>query len=483
MALPPKFAGQKLQFAHLPASDSAVAHTTHTLEFYLDYCCPFSAKIFRTLQNDVIPAIKANPVWASSLTFIFRQQIQPWHPSSTLMHEAALAVLRLAPEKFWEFSTVLFEEQQDYFDVNVVNEKRNDTYRRLAKVAAKVGVDAGEVFDLLVISDKPGEDGALNAGNKVTNDVKVITKMNRLIGVHVTPTAVFDGVVQDVSSGWTKEQLRPTQLAGITRQSTLLQTSALPRNFRRSLQKSLQAQVRCYAKPTAKKPVKIEDELKRQARAASKDGKEFELPEKLIIYHAGTGRITFMAMLKITTLFIGAFFCCIVAPSYIKAEKPELLTAGVVLCGIIPVIFVTYITSPFVTHIHVHLPSYARTSRPILERFIKNLPPTTPLTLTTMSAISKPRYSSMHAGDLSPVRRRLGLINYVRDTKEENARRKWYMFRAVGKFYVQDKRPQTRVRYQKKTDKVDGWIWDVIKERIDNRALKAASPYKGNVSI
>ncbi|KAF5973715.1 hypothetical protein FBULB1_8138 [Fusarium bulbicola] len=278
-------------------------------------------------------------------------------------------------------------------------------------------------------------------------------------------------------------RLRPTQLAGVTRQSTPLQTSALPRNFRRSLQKSLQAQVRCYAKPTAKKPVRLEDELKRQARAASKDGKEFELPEKLIIYHAGTGRITFMAMLKITTLFIGAFFCCIVAPSYIKAEKPELLTAGVVLCGIIPVIFVTYITSPFVTHIHVHLPSYARTSRPILERFIKNLPPTTPLTLTTMSAISKPRYSSMHAGDLSPVRRRLGLINYVRDTKEENARRKWYMFRAVGKFYVQDKRPQTRVRYQKKADKVDGWIWDVIKERIDNRALKAASPYKGNVSI
>lgn len=206
MALPPKFAGQKLQFAHPPASDSAVAHTTHTLEFYLDYCCPFSAKIFRTLQNDVIPAIKANPAWASSLTFIFRQQIQPWHPSSTLMHEAALAVLRLAPEKFWEFSAVLFDEQQDYFDVNVVNEKRNDTYRRLAKVAAKVGVDADKVFELLVISDKPGEDGALNAGNKVTNDVKVITKMNRLIGVHVTPTAVFDGVVQDVSSGWTKEQ-------------------------------------------------------------------------------------------------------------------------------------------------------------------------------------------------------------------------------------------------------------------------------------
>lgn len=53
-----------------------------------------------------------------------------------------------------------------------------------------------------------------------------------------------------------------------------------------------------------------------------------ELPEKLIIYHAGTGRTTFLAMVKITTLFIGAFFCFIVAPSYIKADKPEWETAS-----------------------------------------------------------------------------------------------------------------------------------------------------------
>jgi protein-disulfide isomerase len=206
MALPPKFAGQKLQFAHPPASDSSVAHTTHTLEFYLDYCCPFSAKIFRTLNSEVIPAIKANPDWASSLTFIFRQQVQPWHPSSTLMHEAGLAVLRLAPERFWQFSDVLFDEQKDFFDVSVVNETRNDTYRRLAKVAAKAGVDEDKVYELLVIPDKAGEDGGLNVGNQVTNDLKVITKMNRLIGVHFTPTVVFDGVVQDISSGWTNDQ-------------------------------------------------------------------------------------------------------------------------------------------------------------------------------------------------------------------------------------------------------------------------------------
>lgn len=206
MALPPKYAGQKRIFAAPPATPSSVPPTTHTLELYLDYCCPFSAKIFRTLTTSVIPAIEANPAWASGLSLIFRPLIQPWHPSSTLMHEAALAVLRLNPDKFWDFSGVLFDEQQGFFDVNVVNETRNDTYRRLAKVAAKVGVDEDAVYGLLAIADKVGEDGFLNAGNQVTNDIKYITKTARLIGVHFTPTAVYDGVVQDISSGWTVEQ-------------------------------------------------------------------------------------------------------------------------------------------------------------------------------------------------------------------------------------------------------------------------------------
>lgn len=44
------------------------------------------------------------------------------------------------------------------------------------------------MYDLLKISDKPAEDGSLNTGNGVTNDLKVLVKMNRLTGVHVTPT-------------------------------------------------------------------------------------------------------------------------------------------------------------------------------------------------------------------------------------------------------------------------------------------------------
>lgn len=123
------------------------------------------------------------------------------------MHEAGYAVQKVDSNKFYDFSAALFDQQKDFFDVNVVNETRNATYKRLAKIAGSVGVDEGKVYKLLEVSDKPGEDGALNSGNGVTDDVKVQVKANRMTGVHVTPTVVFDGVqINEISSGWSVEQ-------------------------------------------------------------------------------------------------------------------------------------------------------------------------------------------------------------------------------------------------------------------------------------
>ncbi|EUC36663.1 hypothetical protein COCCADRAFT_87536 [Bipolaris zeicola 26-R-13] len=200
MALAPKFAGQKL------ASSSIQPKAVHTLELYLDYVCPFSAKMYKTLFTTPLRTTLLS-TYSTSLVTIFRQQIQPWHPSSTLVHEAAYAVQRVDSSKFYDFSEKLFEQQKDFFDVSLVNETRNQTYRRLAKIAVSVGVDEGKVYGLLEISDKPGEDGSLNSGNGVTDDVKVQVKANRMTGVHVTPTVVFDGVVRnEISSSWTVEQ-------------------------------------------------------------------------------------------------------------------------------------------------------------------------------------------------------------------------------------------------------------------------------------
>lgn len=165
-------------------------------------------ELFNTFFTSVAPKIRADPKLASKLQVIFRQQVQPWHPSSTLVHEAALAVNRLAPSKFWTFSEALLNDQKSYFDVNVVNEPRNATYKRLAKLGAdSTGVGEEELYKLLAIPEKAADDGSLNIGNGVTNDLKLAIKMARLVGVHVSPTVIFDGVVNnDISSGWSADQ-------------------------------------------------------------------------------------------------------------------------------------------------------------------------------------------------------------------------------------------------------------------------------------
>ena len=171
----------------------------------------FSAKMWNTLATSVLPSL---PKRKTPVRVILRQQIQPWHPSSTLVHEAAVAVLKLSPESYLSFSTALFAHQKEYFDVNVVHEARNETYARLAKLAAseevgESGVDEKKLYELLAVSDKPGKDGALNSGNGVTDDLKLLVKANRLTGVHVTPTVLFNGVeAKDISSGFSAEQWR-----------------------------------------------------------------------------------------------------------------------------------------------------------------------------------------------------------------------------------------------------------------------------------
>jgi hypothetical protein len=60
--------------------------------------------MFDTVYDSIIPLVKSK--YAEKVQIIFRQQIQPWHPSSTLVHEAGAAVLQTNPGKFWEFSKV-----------------------------------------------------------------------------------------------------------------------------------------------------------------------------------------------------------------------------------------------------------------------------------------------------------------------------------------------------------------------------------------
>ncbi|KAK9353660.1 hypothetical protein V1505DRAFT_376831 [Lipomyces doorenjongii] len=204
MSIQPRFLAHKL--ATSSSISTASSATPHVVDLYLDYVCPYSGRLFNKVYNSLLKELeKKYPPGA--FNFVFRQVVQPWHPSSTLVHEAALAVEKLDPSKFFEFSNVLFKHASEYYDTAVYNETRAQTYDRLASLASEsVGVNKDEVLKLLAIP--PSEDGAEhNIGNEITVDLKLFVRQHRQNSVHVTPTVAVDGIINnDISSGWQLEQ-------------------------------------------------------------------------------------------------------------------------------------------------------------------------------------------------------------------------------------------------------------------------------------
>lgn len=71
----------------------------------------------------------------------------------------------------------------------------------------------------------------------------------------------------------------------------------------------------------------------------------------------------------------------------------------------------------------------------------------------------------MSIGELEPKKGTLGLVNYVRKEeglKRENERRKWWMFRAVGKFNITPG-GESRVK--------GGFVWPEVERAIRENAI------------
>lgn len=160
----------------------------HVLEAYIDWACPFSAKQLFGFREHLVPRIdsdlrddlaivRASPHFLcppSDGVQVIRASPQPWHASSTHLHEAFIAVTTSDPAKTWPFAYALMEHQKEFFDANVQDETPNATKARLAKLAGTVGADEKRILDLIKLT---GE--SLNSGSKATNDLKLQVKLGR----------------------------------------------------------------------------------------------------------------------------------------------------------------------------------------------------------------------------------------------------------------------------------------------------------------
>eukprot|EP00127_Corallochytrium_limacisporum_P002378 Clim_evm19s119 gene=Clim_evmTU19s119 len=165
------------------------------IQLCLDYSCPFSAKMMGTLAGGVMDKHSKDVCW------VFLNQVQPWHPQSTMKHEASLVIAQQAPEKFWDWSIDLFKiAPQKYLDRMTWDVGRNQWYDMLAADLPPENYGLPSQSFLKALKNPDG-------GNDATPDLKYFTKYCRQTGLHVTPTIVCNGIIDlNVSSSWTPEQ-------------------------------------------------------------------------------------------------------------------------------------------------------------------------------------------------------------------------------------------------------------------------------------
>ncbi|KAJ6560187.1 hypothetical protein B0H19DRAFT_110523 [Mycena capillaripes] len=187
----------------------------HTLDIFLDYVCPFSAKLSLAIDSVLVPLLGPGGKYHGKVKAIFRPQVQPWHGASTFVHEAGLAVARVSPESFWTFSLALFKRQGEYFDIPASTLTPLQIREKLAALAAEVvpvpANAAGSFADLLLLKSTP------NGGNAVTEDLKYTIKFSRQNGIHVTPTVLWDGLIaNEISSSWGEKEWSDFLAAKVT---------------------------------------------------------------------------------------------------------------------------------------------------------------------------------------------------------------------------------------------------------------------------
>jgi hypothetical protein len=173
--------------------------SSNTVEVFLDFNCPFSAKMFRKLQDEVVPAIREDreshnqSSKDASFNLWMVNVVQPWHGvQSSILHDVSFAVARSAPSKYGAVARVLFDNIERFYDSEVQDlTRRQITQSILELISEKLTLEEKRSVEaLLYIAPDSG-----NAGNGVGVDNKYFAKYSRTLGIHVTPTVVVNGIV------------------------------------------------------------------------------------------------------------------------------------------------------------------------------------------------------------------------------------------------------------------------------------------------
>ncbi len=126
-------------------------------------------------------------------------QVQPWHPQATHMSLVVLATHMIEPARTFDVMRALYEHQQDYSDQACHDLTPRQLQEKLIGLAASAGVNEAGLRNLL----------SPDMRERVVAELKRHVKYGRQNGIHVSPTVMVNGLVNnDVSSSWSPEQFR-----------------------------------------------------------------------------------------------------------------------------------------------------------------------------------------------------------------------------------------------------------------------------------
>ncbi|KAF2201493.1 hypothetical protein GQ43DRAFT_440519 [Delitschia confertaspora ATCC 74209] len=137
-------------------------------------------------------------------------------------------------------------------------------------------------------------------------------------------------------------------------------------------------------------------------------------------------RTGWVAFWKATALFQFGVVYVFILPQYYHNEnepsetKRVLITLGVGILAMIPILTLSYLTAPFVKRIHLYLPPYARRSVSTLHNYSSTLPPTARLEFVTLRAFPFERTTTVLLSELRalpPQRFRYANIARVKTEK------------------------------------------------------------------
>jgi len=193
--------------------------------------------------------------------------------------------------------------------------------------------------------------------------------------------------------------------------------------------------------------------------------KKPKYPERLLIYHAGTGRTAFIGCMKVTTIMIFGFFSLLIAPSHLLHSiegSPIWFAPTAVFFGVAPMVFFTALSKPYVTYIHLRVPPFARNSSELLSRFSKNPPKDTKIELTTLNLIGMQQVTRVLVSDLVPFKRRFSLANYalLAEKIERTKKLPWWKGMPLTKYAVLGGAGKVR----------EAGLWENISKVIQRRA-------------